>query len=106
MNLENAVDLYGVERDGLARVLERHQSYPHEKIGFQEYREIPDSEILRDDEEHFIIRITPEHWDYEMRHLMDEDMDIDRDPELTVPSRGYISKKRIGSWDRRRIRRS
>jgi len=83
MNLEKSVFLYEVERDRLARVLEQHQSYPHGKIGFQEYREIPDSEILRDDEEHFIIRMTPEHWDYEMKHLMEEDMGIGRDPELT-----------------------
>jgi hypothetical protein len=82
MNLEKAVELYEVERDRLARVLDRHQSYPHESIGFQEYREIPDSQVLRDDDEHFIIRVTPESWDYEMRHLMDEDMDIGCDPDL------------------------
>jgi hypothetical protein len=82
MNLEKAAELYEVDRDELARVLERHRSYPHDVIGLQEYREAPDSQILRDDDEYLIICVGSEGWDHEMRHLMDEDMDIGYDPEL------------------------
>jgi len=69
--IEVSADLYDVDETKLKHVFCEHQSYPHDVIGFQEYREM-DATVLRDDSELFMIEMDVEEFDHEMSHLIEE----------------------------------
>lgn len=81
-NIQKAADLYEVDEKQLKKIFLEHQEYPHTVIGFEEYREIGEENVLRDDDEYFVVYMSVHEWEYETEHMMEEDLDMEYDPDM------------------------
>lgn len=68
---------YDIKNQNLEKLYKQHQKTPHETIGFEEYRELDDNQILVDGERYFVACLEINEWEHEIEHVIDEDIEED-----------------------------
>jgi len=80
--IQKAAELYNVDKEQLKEIFLEHQEYPHTVIGFEEYREIGEENVLRDDDQYFVVYMSVNEWEHETEHMMKEDLEIEYDYDM------------------------